>query len=79
MKIWNIGSMTHYQQVKSRAARAMIIIGLACLFGTIAAVLFTGIEIVLFLGAASLGFLLVGFQQQIDAIAAEDDHSHRRE
>lgn len=79
MKMWNTANMTHYQRVKSRAARTMIIMGVACLFGTIAALLFTGIEIVLFLGAASLGFLLVGYQQQIDALATENDHSCRRE
>ena len=80
MNLWTFRNepMTHYQRVKNRAALIMIALGGACLIGTVLSLFFVGLELVLFLGAAALGFLLVAFQQQVDAIAADDENPHRR-
>ncbi len=67
--------MTHYQRVKIRAARAMTIIGIMFLVCTLLSALFINLAFTLFLGGSSLGFLLVGFQQQIDAVAAGNEDS----
>lgn len=73
------GTMTRYQRVKRRAARAMTIIGIATLCGATLSLFVAGLEFTLFLGAASLGFLLVGYQQQVDAIAAGKESLQKEE
>ena len=72
-------SMTHYQRVKSRAARAMTIIGIVLLICTPLSLLLFDLAITLFIGGSSLGFLLVGFQQQVDAIAARVEDPRKGE
>ena len=72
-------TMTHYQRVKRRAARAMTITGIVSLCGALVSLFVAGLEFTLFLGAASLGFLLVGYQQQIDAIAAGKERPQKEE
>ena len=71
--------MTYYQRIKRRAARGMTITGIATLCGAAVSLFVAGLEFTLFLGAASLGFLLVGYQQQIDAIAADKEHPQKEE
>ncbi len=71
--------MTHYQRVKSTAARAMTIIGIVLLICTPLSLLLFDLAITLFIGGSSLGFLLVGFQQQVDAIAARAEGPRKGE
>ena len=71
--------MTHYQRVKHRAALRMTIIGIVLLVCTLPSFLFFDLAITLFIGGSSLGFLLVGFQQEIDAVAAANGDLERRE
>lgn len=71
------GPMTYYQRVKRRAARDMTIIGIATLCGAAVSLFAAGSGVTLFLVAASLAFLLVAYQQQIDAIAADKEHPQK--
>ena len=81
MRVWRrpIKPTTHYQSVKSRAALYMTVAGCVAFTGTLASLFFAELGVVLFLAGTSLGFFLVGFQQQIDALAASPDDSPRRE
>lgn len=81
MNLWTFRNKptTRYQRVKNRAALAMTALGAACLAGALVSSFFIGLDLALFLAAASLGFLLVGFQQRVDAIAADDERPQRKE
>ena len=81
MILWkrSIRPTTHYQRVKSKAAWYMTIAGCAALITTLIAVFFVDLGVILFLAGTSLGFFLVGFQQQVDALAASSDDSPREE
>ena len=81
MNLWTFRNKptTHYQRVKNRAALAMTALGAACFIGTVLSLFFVGLELVLLLGAAALGFLLVAFQQRVDAVAAADENPQRKE
>ena len=66
-------TLTPYQRVKRRAELSMMAIGVVIAIGTLAT-LFTGsLEVTLFLAAVSLGFLLVGLQQEFDVLAVGAD------
>jgi len=57
----------------------MMAIGVVIAIGTLAT-LFTGsLEVTLFLAAVSLGFLLVGLQQEFDVLAVGADIKERRQ
>ena len=72
-------SMTHYQRVKIWAAFYMTIAGCAALACTLIAAFLVDLGVILFLAGSSLGFFLVGFQQEVDAMAARSDDSPREE
>ncbi len=71
--------MTHYQRVKRRAARDMLVLGAIFTISTVASLFIGNFAVVLFLAGVSVAFFLVGYQQQIDAIAAGDEVSQRSE
>ena len=71
--------MTYYQQVKHRAALWMTSVGIVLLVCTLPSFLFFDLALTLFIGGSSLGFLLVGFQQEIDAVAAGNEDLERRD
>ncbi len=72
-------TLTPYQRVKRRAGLSMMAIGVVIAIGTLAT-LFTGsLEVTLFLAAVSLGFLLVGLQQEFDVLAVGADIKERRQ
>ena len=57
----------------------MMAIGVVIAIGTLVT-LFTGsLEVTLFLAAVSLGFLLVGLQQEFDVLAVGADIKERRQ
>ena len=70
--------ITHYQQVKSSAARNMLILGTISTMFTVASLFIGNFSVVLFLAGISAAFFLVGYQQQIDAIAAGDEVAGKR-
>ena len=72
-------SGTHYQRVKRKAALYMTTAGCAAFISTLIALFFVDLGVILFLAGTSLGFFLVGFQQQVDALAASSDDSPREE
>ncbi len=76
---WRFMPTSHYQQVKHRAALRMTVIGAVLLVCTLISVFFVDLGIILFLSGSSLGFFLVGFQQQVDALAASSDDSPKEE
>ena len=77
MILWkrSIRPTTHYQRVKSKAAWYMTIAGCVAFVSTLLSLFFADLGVILFLAGTSLGFLLVGFQQQVDALAASSDDS----
>ncbi len=79
LRLQRFRPMTHYQRVKHRAALRMTTIGTVLLVCTLPSFLFLDLAITLFIGGSSLGFLLVGFQQEIDAVAAGNGDLERRE
>ena len=72
-------STTHYQRVKRKAARDMLLLGTISAMGTVASLFVGNFAVVLFLAGISVAFFLVGYQQRIDAIAAGDEVSRRSE
>ena len=69
---------TRYQRVKRRAGIIMVVCGAVSLVLTLASINWGDFPTTLFLIGISLGFLLVGFQQYVDALAAEPDEPRRR-
>lgn len=69
---------TRYQQVKRWAAMVMVVCGAVSLVLAVASINWGNLSIILFLAGTGLGFLLVGFQQGVDALAAEPDEPRRR-
>ena len=74
----NTESTTRYQRVKRNAARNMLMLGTISSMATVVSLFIGNFAIVLFLAGTSVAFFLVGYQQQIDAIAAGDDGEQRR-
>ena len=75
----NTKPMTHYQRVKRKAARTMTVMGIIFLALSLATLFISGLAVTLFFAGSSIGFLLVGFQQEIDAAAAGNEDLERRE
>ena len=69
---------TRYQQVKRWAAMVMVVCGAVSLVLAVASINWGNLSIILFLAGTGLGFLLVGFQQGVDVLAAEPDEPRRR-
>ena len=61
---------TPYQRVKRRAFLIMMSIGIVLAISALVSLFIGSLEVTLFLAGISLGFMLVGLQQEIDAIAA---------
>lgn len=72
-------STTHYQRVKRNAARDMSLLGTISAMITVGSLFIGNFAVVLFLAGISVAFFLVGYQQRIDAIAAEDEVASRSE
>ena len=75
----NTKSMTHYQRVRHRAARTMTIMGIVFLLLSLTTLFISELVVTLFFAGSSIEFLLVGFQQEIDAIAAGTDDPEKEE
>ena len=75
----NPGFISRYQRVKHRAARTMTVMGIIFLLLSLAALFISELSVTLFFAGSSIGFLLVGFQQEIDAIAAGSDDSEEED
>lgn len=69
---------TRYQRVKRWAAMVMVVCGAVSLVLAVVSINWGNLSIILFLAGTGLGFLLVGFQQGVDALAAEPDEPRRR-
>ena len=72
-------TLTPYQRVKRRAGLSMMAIGVVIAIGTLATLFIGSLEVTLFLAAVSLGFLLVGLQQEFDVLAVGADIKERRQ
>ena len=57
----------------------MMAIGVVIAIGTLATLFIGSLEVTLFLAAVSLGFLLVGLQQEFDVLAVGADIKERRQ
>ena len=57
----------------------MTIAGCVAFASTLLSLFFADLGVILFLAGTSLGFLLVGFQQQVDALAASSDDSPKED
>ena len=75
----NTGFISRYQRVKYRAARTMTVIGIIFLSLSLTSLFISELSVTLFFAGSSIGFLLVGFQQEIDAIAAGSDDSEEED
>ena len=75
----NTEFISRYQRIKHRAARTMTVMGIIFLLLSLAALFISELSVTLFFAGSSIGFLLVGFQQEIDAIAAGSDDSEEED
>ncbi len=71
--------LTPYQRVKRWAFLIMTAIGAILAISTLASLFMGSLEVTLFLAGISLGFILVGIQQEIDVLASGAANRQRRE
>ena len=57
----------------------MTVMGIIFLLLSLATLFISELSVTLFFAGSSIGFLLVGFQQEIDAIAASSDDSEEED